>query len=184
MTEVAWPVPAGWRLVPAMPTAQQIAVTLPIRARREPRKGARDQARAALALLQVEPSQHPAALEQAAWLVEDYLALVESAPRPPLIPAADDRPTVIVEIQQEGGVDYAATAGVRLLIVDENAPPHDRVYEISTFITHAMVEKMIMGCRIGRRGDMPGAEKALAAMIDGVPPPLGPTLTLVGSDTP
>ena len=55
----------------------------------------------------------------------------------------------------------------------------DRVFQVSALISHAEIDQLIGDSRIGRIGDMPGAEAAVAAALQGEAPPKGPVLAVV-----
>lgn len=86
--------------------------------------------------------------------------------------------TAIVHITLDGWSLYYATPGVRMLVIDETCP-RDRVLEIIPDLSDAKVAQLVGGCRVGRLGDMPGTEAAIAAMLNGEPAPTGPSLTVI-----
>lgn len=75
-----------------------------------------------------------------------------------------EQPMCLVLINDDGTVNYTRTEGVRMFIVDENAPS-DRVYEISTFSDPRLFAEIIGNGTIGRRGDGSPSEARLNAAI-------------------
>lgn len=74
---------------------------------------------------------------------------------------------VVVHINENGIHDYMADFAVDFYVVDERCP-RDRVYQLSDPVVDEQKITDILGTsRVGRLGDMPGAEAALRAYIDG-----------------
>lgn len=81
-------------------------------------------------------------------------------------------PRVVIRFDERGEMNVVSDGGeVDLLFIDERCP-RDRVYlHGSHSVPDGVIDALIDGCRIGRLGDMPGAEAAVRAFRDGEPAP-------------
>lgn len=91
-------------------------------------------------------------------------------------------PRMVVRYDEHGNPEYHSDgAEIDLLIIDERCP-RDRVYLHGSHAAEdGAIDALINGDRIGRLGDMPGAEAAVRAFMDGRPAPK-PIVHLVRPD--
>jgi hypothetical protein len=89
---------------------------------------------------------------------------------------------VVYHLREDGTWQMLADGPVTILVIDERVP-RDRVYQMSEKVicSHEAIDRLIGDSRIGKLGDMPGAEAAVRAFLDGEPPP-ETKLTIVPKD--
>lgn len=88
-------------------------------------------------------------------------------------------PRVVVHLDKHGNLNVLSDRGeVEILSIDEGCP-RDRVYLCGAHKQEpGFIDALIGNDRIGKLGDMPGAEEAIRAYVDGEPAPK-PDLKLV-----
>jgi len=80
-------------------------------------------------------------------------------------------PRVVIHWDENGWPNYMADGEVDLIFIDERVP-RDRVYRYSGHrVDYRKIDELIGQSRIGTLGDMPGAEAAVLAHVNGEPDP-------------
>lgn len=91
-------------------------------------------------------------------------------------------PRVVIHFYEPGWWTILSDGGeVEVICIDE-AVPRDRVYQCSGHKADpGEIDALIGDSRVGKRGDMPGVEAEIRALLNGEPKPK-PALTLIKSE--
>ncbi len=85
----------------------------------------------------------------------------------------------VIHIDVHGNQTYFVDSDIDFIIVDERVP-RDRVYQMSDpRVDPGEIDVIIGQSRIGKKGDMPGVEAEIRALINGDAPPAKPPLKAV-----